>query len=181
MGLVNILFILLDRWHTMLISMSMDDCSDFWVDDCCCSFILWGSFDFKLWKSFLYLFLFASWLGWLVCILCCKIFEDDEGALTLKDQWEIDVQTKTHTNHSNQDASKKGYKKYFQGLKSKLRHNLTLQQQPSTSESLQTSIDIEISMAYCLSNKLSMMLTNTLPTAIRQKHTPFPLIKRRCS
>ena len=26
----------------------------------------------------LHLFLFASWLARLVCVLCCKIFEDDE-------------------------------------------------------------------------------------------------------
>ena len=27
----------------------------------------------------LYLFLFASWLACLVCVLCCKIFEDDQA------------------------------------------------------------------------------------------------------
>ena len=149
--------------------MSMDVCSDSEVDGCCCSFRLWRSFDFKPWKYFLNLFLFASWLEWLVCVLVYTKIPHWSLRVRAPSSSSKILQHKTQTNPSNQDANKKRCKKYFQGLKSKLSHNLTLQQQPSTSESLQTSIDIEISMAYHRSSKLNGIFTLPTPFSYKTK------------
>ena len=92
------------------------------------------------------------------------IFES-EGALSSSKI----LQHKTQTNQPNQDANKKRYKKYFQSLISKLRHNMKLQQQSSTQKSLQSSIDIEMSMVCHRSSKMNKIFTHPIPYSYKTK------------
>ena len=179
MGWVSIIDNLLDRQYAMLISMSMDVCSDSEVDGCCCSFRLWRSFDFKPWKYFLNLFLFASWLGWLVCVLCCKIFEDDQAPSLSKINEKFVYQPKSRQIKPTKLWVRKDIDHSFKAWNP----NYAIIWNCNSSHQLENQCSRPLTLKwawYVNPAKWIRYFLIPLPTASRQKHTPFPLINRKC-